>query len=287
MVQVGIDLTARFPEIAAAAAAAVPDGTVLDGEAVIWQDERLGFELLQHATSVHHVPDPAGRGSPIASGVLHDMAFDLLAVAGRDLGDVPLRTRRAALEELARDWRPPLQLSPVTAAEQLAHRWMTQYRPAGIEGLVVKGAASRYEPGARRWIKVKSRETTEVVMIGAVIGALTALTAIVAGLYQQDGTLRMVGRSTSLTQAQSRGLAAVLIAATEHHPWPDTMAATRFGRGRDRIQLTKAVPIVVVEVAADNARQHGVWRHSLRVIRLRSRLTVDDLPAIDEHADTA
>ena len=125
------------------------------------------------------------------------------------------------------------------------------------------------------------------MVIGAVIGTLTAPTAIVAGLYQQDGTLRMVGRSTSLTQAQSRGLAAVLIAATGDHPWPDTMAATRFGSGRDRIQLTKVEPIVVVEVVADNARQHGVWRHSLRVIRLRSDLTVDDLPAIDEHVDTA
>jgi hypothetical protein len=46
-------------------------------------------------------------------------------------------------------------------------------------------------------------------------------TAIVAGLYQDDGTLRMVGRSTSLTRAQSHALAAALTAADEHHPWPD------------------------------------------------------------------
>ena len=151
---------------------------------------------------------------------------------------------------------------------------------------MVKGAASRYEPGVRRWVKVKSRETTEVV-IGAVIGTLTAPTAIVAGLYQQDGTLRMVGRSTSLTRAQSHAVAVVLTAATEDHPWPDTMAATRFGSGRDRVVLTRVEPVVVVEVAADNARQRGVWRHSLRVIRLRSDLTVNDVPTIGEHVDSA
>ncbi len=278
----GTDLTPRFPEIAAAAAAVVPDGTVLDGEAVIWQDERLDFELLQHrfTTSRTRLAEEA-RSHPGSY-----MVFDLLAVDGRDLRGVPLRTRRGALEELARDWTPPLQLSPVTDDEQLAHRWMTQYRPAGIEGLVVKGADTRYEPGARRWVKVKSRETTEVV-IGAVIGTLTAPTAIVAGLYQQDGTLRMVGRSASLTRAQSHAVAAVLTAATEEHPWPDTMAATRFGSGRDRLVLTRVEPVVVVEVAADAARQHGVWRHSLRVIRLRSDLTMDDLPAIGEHVDSA
>jgi DNA ligase D-like protein (predicted polymerase) len=43
----GTDLTARFPEITAAAAAAVPEGTVLDGEVVIWVGDRLDFGLLQ------------------------------------------------------------------------------------------------------------------------------------------------------------------------------------------------------------------------------------------------
>jgi hypothetical protein len=65
------------------------------------------------------------------------------------------------------------------------------------------------------------------------------------------------------------------------------MAATRFGSGRDRVVLTRVEPVVVVEVAADNARQRGVWRHSLRVIRLRSDLTVADVPTIGEHVDSA
>ena len=104
---------------------------------------------------------------------------------------------------------------------------------------------------------MKSRKTTEVI-VGAVVGSIDAPTAIVAGLYQNNGTLRMVGRSVSLTRTQSVALAAALTPADEGHSWPDTIAATRFGGGEDRVLLIKVRPGIVTEVAADAARQHGV-----------------------------
>jgi ATP-dependent DNA ligase len=277
----GTDLTARFPEITAAAAAAVPEGTVLDGEVVIWVGDRLDFGLLQRrfTSSRARLADEA-RQHPASY-----MVFDLLAVDGQDVRPQPLRVRRALLDELARDWTPPLQRSPVTTDEQLAQQWMRQYRPAGIEGLVVKGAGTPYEPGRRRWVKVKGRESTEVV-VGAVVGPISAPTAVIAGLYQADGRLRMVGRSAVLTRGQAHTLARVLTAARADHPWPDSIAANLFGSGRDRVTLTRVEPVVVVEVAADAARQHGVWRHELRVLRLRADLTVADLPVLQRRDDT-
>ena len=279
----GTDFTARFSEIARAAGDMVPDGCVLDGEMVIWLGDRLRFELLQRRlTTARPKLAEEARTHPASY-----MVFDLLAVEGRDLRGYPWRTRRALLEQLARGWTPPLQLSPVTDDDELARRWMVEYRPTGIEGLVVKGADSRYEPNSRRsWIKVKPRESTEVV-VGAVVGPMTAPTAFVAGLYDQAGTLRMVGRSTTLSRAQSRALAAVLTAVAVDHPWPDSIAATRFGGTRDRIALTRVEPTVIVEVAADAAREYGVWRHGLRSIRLRADLTVSDLAVLDAHGDTA
>ena len=122
-------------------------------------------------------------------------------------------------------------------------------------------------------------------MVGAVVGSLSLPTAILAGLYEDDGTLRMVGRSTSLTRAQSHALAAVLTAADEHHPWPDTIAATRFGSGHDRVTLTKVQPTVIAEITADAARQHGVWRHPLRFVRVRADPTVHDLPTLESRVD--
>src|SRR4051794_11378318 len=41
----GKDLTDRFPDIVAAASTQVPPGTVLDGELVIWNGNRLVFDL--------------------------------------------------------------------------------------------------------------------------------------------------------------------------------------------------------------------------------------------------
>src|ERR687894_1003627 len=47
----GRDLTDRFPDVAAAALAQVPAGTVVDGEVVIWNGARLDFGLLQQRIS--------------------------------------------------------------------------------------------------------------------------------------------------------------------------------------------------------------------------------------------
>ncbi len=172
---------------------------------------------------------------------------------------------------------PPLHLSPMTRDRDEALGWMADYRPAGVEGLVVKGAASADEPGQRRWIKHKTRESTEVI-IGAVTGPIDAPESIIAGLYR-DGQLRIVGRSVPLKPAQSRSLAAVLAPADADHPWPDTIIANRFGNSRDRTTLTKVAPLVVAEVTADTGLQGGVWRQPLRFVRYRPELTADDAAA--------
>lgn len=52
------------------------------------------------------------------------VAFDVLAVAGQYVRDLPWRDLRALLEELTRTWEPPLQLSPVTTDLQEASRWL-------------------------------------------------------------------------------------------------------------------------------------------------------------------
>lgn len=49
----------------------------------------------------------------------------------------------------------------------------------GVEGLVVKGEATPYRPRRSDWLKVKNRQTTEVI-VGAVIGPISAREAVVA-----------------------------------------------------------------------------------------------------------
>jgi ATP-dependent DNA ligase len=270
----GRDLTDRFPDVVAAAVAQVPAGTVLDGEVVIWNGSRLDFGLLQR-----RMVTPAGRIAAFAAAhPASYVAFDLLAAGGTDVRAWKLARRRAALEELAARWAPPLQLSPATTDPVEARTWFDDYRPAGIEGLVAKGAGTRYAPGRREWLKVKSWETTEV-LAGGVIGPIDRPSQLVAGRYR-DGELVVVGRTSPLSPAQSAEVAAVLAPAGPDHPWPERIGTGAFGGGRLSVAITRVEPSSVVEVSADAALQAGVFRHPLRFVRVRPDLRPEDLPPI-------
>ena len=267
----GRELTDRFPDVVSAALAQVPAGTVLDGEVVIWNGARLDFGLLQERMS-----GPASRiRALVATAPASYVAFDVLAAGGRDLRQQRLSRRRAALEELAGRWAPPMQLSPATTDPDEARRWFDDYRAAGVEGLVVKGAGTRYAPGRREWLKVKSWETTEVVA-GGVIGPIERPSQLVAGRVR-DGELVVVGRTSPLDPRQAAELAAVLAPAGDDHPWPERIGTGRFGGGKLAVALTRVDPTVVVEVSADAALQAGVFRHPLRYVRVRPDLRPEDL----------
>jgi ATP-dependent DNA ligase len=148
---------------------------------------------------------------------------------------------------------------------------------AGIEGIVAKGAGTKYAPGRREWLKVKSWETTEV-LAGGVIGPIERPSQLVAGRYR-DGELVVVGRTSPLSPAQSAELAAVLTPADDH-PWPDRIGTGRFGGGRLSVPLTRVRPDVVVEISADAALQAGVFRHPLRYVRVRPDLQDGDVPPV-------
>jgi transposase len=147
------DITDRFPDVAAAAAEQSPDGVALDGELVIYLNGRLSFDGLQQRL----VTGPAKARAKAAELPASYVAFDLLAIAGVDLRTQPWTTRRRRIEELAAGWRPPLQLTDVTDDIEVAREWFDVLPAMGIEGLVVKGARSRYTPGRRdAWKKVAS-----------------------------------------------------------------------------------------------------------------------------------
>jgi ATP-dependent DNA ligase len=270
----GRDLSDRFPDLVKAAVAMVPAGTVVDGEVVVWNGSRLDFGLLQRRM-VSSARTIAGL---VAEHPASYVAFDLLAAGGRDLRGWKLARRRVELESLAEGWAPPLQLSPMTGDVEEARRWFEDFRPAGVEGLVAKGAGTRYLPGRRDWLKVKSWETTEVIA-GGVIGTLERPSQLVAGRYR-DGELVVVGRTSPLSPRQAEELAAVLTPAGDDHPWPDRIGTGRFGGGRLSVPLTKVDPSLVVEVSADAALQAGVFRHPMRYVRVRPDLHPGDLPEI-------
>jgi ATP-dependent DNA ligase len=118
-------------------------------------------QLQQHRRSL-------GAGPRTLPGLVRQtpasyVAFDVLAVAGHDARSLPLSQRRALLEELARGWAPPLSLSPATTDPDEAAKWFEDLPHTGIEGLVIKGTDQPYTLGARSWLKLKHRETVEII----------------------------------------------------------------------------------------------------------------------------
>src|SRR3954447_21894083 len=182
----GRDLTDRFQDVATAAVAQLPPGSVVDGEVVVWNGSRLDFGLLQRRMATA----PTRMAALVAAAPASYVAFDVLAAGGADRPGRPLRARGEEREPLAGRWAPPLQLSPLTADVDEARQWFTDFRAAGVEGLVVKGASSRYAPGRRGRLTVQPWEATEIIA-GGVIGPIERPSQLVAGLVR-DGELVVV-----------------------------------------------------------------------------------------------
>lgn len=144
----GEDLvTERFPELASLGAA-LPDGTVIDGEILAWEpgaNAPLPFARLQPRITRKSLTKKVLADSPAAL-----LAYDLLEADGRDLRTAPLHERRARLDALASSLAVDvLRVSPMVVASD----WETlgalrdESRARGVEGLMLKERASMYGVG--------------------------------------------------------------------------------------------------------------------------------------------
>nr|WP_238351136.1 ATP-dependent DNA ligase [Kribbella shirazensis] len=269
----GKDFTAKFPDVQKALVRQADVDCVLDGELVVWDGQRLDFDALQQRM-VNSVATVRTRLAPERPASF--IVFDVLAVDSVDVRPLRWTARRSRLESLAKDWRPPLQLSPVTDDPAEAREWLAAFKSSGVEGLVAKGASTRYQPGRRDWVKVKYRDTVEVI-VGAVTGSLKHPEVLVVGRYRGK-ELEVVGRTVKLKPDQGAAIAPLLKPAGARHPWPDEVS-THWGRG-SKTPIIKVRPSVVVEVAADAALQAGHYRHPLRLVRHRTDLAPDDVETL-------
>ena len=135
-------MTERFPEVLSQAEA-LPEGTVLDGELLVWEaDVPAPFQRLQQRINRKTLTKKLLAEAPVGF-----VAYDLLEWQGQDQRGQPLRLRRERLEALGA--AHGLRLSPRVAADgwaQLA-ALRAQARARGVEGLMLKGLDSRYGSG--------------------------------------------------------------------------------------------------------------------------------------------
>ena len=260
-------LTRYFPEIVVAIVEQVPAATVLDGELVVYRGGRCDFAALQRRVG----------GRPGVAAATSFVAFDVLTVAGRDLRGLPYRKRRKRLRRLLADAAPPLALMPATRELAGARAWMRDHIEAGVEGVVVKHREHGYRPRRRCWWKVRTRTTADAV-VGGVIGPLNAPEALLLGLPDRRGRLRVAGRTGPLTLPARRELGTLLVPPQRAHPWPEQIPSSRFGQlPGDLVDYTPTEPLLVVEVDADVCFEHDRWRHPTGFRRVRGDLQPADL----------
>jgi DNA ligase-1 len=97
-------VTDRFPELAEAALAELPDGTVVDGEILVWLPDEPGprpFADLQKRLGRKTLGAKLLRELPVVL-----VAYDLLEHAGQDLRQQPQHARRTLLEGILKSPEP-------------------------------------------------------------------------------------------------------------------------------------------------------------------------------------
>jgi bifunctional non-homologous end joining protein LigD len=139
----GNDFADRFPLIASAVAALPVRSCLIDGEAIVCDENGLAvFELIR------------GHDSK-TSAVL--CAFDLLELDGRDLRRRPIEERKGLLAKLLHDSDSDLSIVLNEYYEEDGAVVFQQACRLGCEGIVSKRLGSTYRRGrSPLWLKIKN-----------------------------------------------------------------------------------------------------------------------------------
>lgn len=247
----GNDVTVAWPELEPLLTALPPD-TVIDGELVVLDDDlRPDFSRIAHRM---HVRNRLRVAELRTTHPAQLMAFDLLALSGRDVMAQPLEERRGLLTDVVPTGGP--WAVPPASPDHVTMLAIAEQR--GLEGIVSKRVGSVYEPGvrSRNWRKTRRVQEADAVVVGhrGLHGATSGPVASLA-LARWDAAQRAwVGEGSvgsGLTDAEGVRLRRLLAGLTEQvdHdlPLPDGFVAV--------------APVVVVRVSYLEATSQGHFRH--------------------------
>ncbi|WP_069751744.1 hypothetical protein [Streptomyces sp. EN16] len=238
-------VTSHWMDLAVAGMGLQP-GTTLDGEAVIWRNGRIDFGAAQSraASSVTRARALAAQ-HPASYAV-----WDVLEhpEPGQTTG-LPYTERRAILLGLLHDIPPPIQAVPATDDRNVAVAWYEGLQEQGIEGVVCKKGAAGYPAGRRNWIKVRTADTEDALVVGY-LGPRRRPHRLALAIGDEGGPIRLSAR---LEPVLAGRIAEALTAAT--------VVGERRAEGET---YTRVDGDLVVEVLASSGR-HA----TLTVTRMR------------------
>jgi DNA ligase-1 len=253
-------ITERFPELVQAAAR-LPDGVVLDGEVLAWDDGVLPFSVLQRRIGRDRLTQQLLQDAPVVF-----LAYDLIEQDGVDLRALPFAERRAQLEKLV-EVSERLLVSPEVSAgswEELA-ALRTGARERRVEGLMLKRRGAPYGTGRQRgaWWKWK----------------IAPLTLDAVLVYAQAGSGRRASLFTDYTFAVWRGEELVPIAKaysglTEQEisaldRWIRANTTDRFGPVR-QVEAVHVFELAFEGINRSTRHKSGVALRFPRIVRWRT-----------------
>lgn len=273
-------ITERFPELGALA---LPEGTVVDGEVLIWTDVDTPAPFADLQKRI-------GRKT-LSSKLLAELpavlvSYDLLEEDGVDLRALPQHERRSLLEALVRNVaQAQLKLSPLIAAPSWTElaRIRTESRARGVEGMMVKAKSAQYGVGRTKnvgtWWKWKvDPYTIDAVLIYAQAGhgrrasLYTDYTFAVWDL-DADGTRKLV----PFAKAYS-GLTDAEIAVVDNAIRKTTIE--KFGPVRS-VKPTMVFEIGFEGINLSTRHKAGIAVRFPRILRKRDDKKIDEADTLD------
>ena len=271
------DITTRLPEVTAAALAYPADRFILDGEVLALDADGRPRAFQEIAGRVGSRVDVATAAAAVP---VSPVFFDVLAVDGHDLLDLPLVERRAELARLVpepqRVRRTVVAASAGEPARRAADGFLAETLARGHEGVVLKALDAPYSAGRRgaAWLKVKPVHTLDLVVLAAEWGhgrRRGKLSNLHLGARRPDGSFAMLGKTF-------KGLT-------------DRMLAWQTERLRalavhDDGHVVTVRPELVVEIAYDGLQRStrypaGVALRFARVLRYREDKTPEQADTVE------
>ncbi|HAM52595.1 MAG TPA: hypothetical protein DCP92_18555 [Nitrospiraceae bacterium] len=185
------DLTGKFPELVIPDQAFRATSALFDAEIVCLDHE--GKPLFQNV--IHRMLTSKGAiANARAKYPVVCYVFDCLYLDGRPIVNEPLVRRRAWMEDAIKH-NTPYRVSEVVSEGVELFKAATKM---GLEGIMAKASNSIYQLGKRsaQWLKIKTRRTTECVIIGYTRGKgdREMLFGALQIALQEGNNLRYVGK---------------------------------------------------------------------------------------------
>ncbi|KAA0685983.1 ATP-dependent DNA ligase [Neorhizobium sp. P12A] len=241
----GHDWTDRFPTIAEEAAA-IGTTTILDGEAVVLDEQgRSDFGALQQALG--------GRSGKRHASEAIFFAFDLLYFDGHDLSRMDLSDRRHMLEDLLKDRAGGIRLS-----EEFEGDGQALFDAAcehGLEGIIAKRRDAPYRSGRLGdWVKVKCIQSDSFFIVGyePSTAALGGIGRLLLAAYRGDELVYVGGVGTGFKERPTIKLRADL----------DRLKTSRPAIDLKRKGVIWVQPTLIAEIEYRAWTEDGKLRHA-------------------------